>query len=114
MGQKVGVTGRELPENYLSFWLYIWEKASQNKNAEKNVSHKPRSRGPNGQSLATPLLQNNPRGKWGEGDIFFNVYLRERTSKKGKEREGEREFQAGHVLSAQSPMWGSNPETMRS
>ena len=31
-----------------------------------------------------------------------------------RERERERESQADSVLSAQTPMWGSNPQTVRS
>ena len=33
---------------------------------------------------------------------------------RGAEREGERDYQAGSALSAQSPTWGLNPWTMRS
>ena len=44
--------------------------------------------------------------------FFFNLFLREiqreHTSRQCKGREGEREFQEGSTLSAQSPLWGSN------
>ena len=54
--------------------------------------------------------------------FFFSVFqaylfiLREKESRSagGEEREGERESQAGTEPSAQSPMWGLNPCTMRS
>ena len=53
--------------------------------------------------------------------FLFNVYFeregkRERQTASGgrAERERERESQAGSVLSAQSPMQGSNPRTVRS
>ena len=47
---------------------------------------------------------------------FFKVYLSltDRESKGGAEREGDRESQAGSTLSGWSPIWGSNPPTMRS
>ena len=41
---------------------------------------------------------------------LFVCFERER----GRQREGERESQAGSALSALSPMWGSNPRTVRS
>ena len=47
--------------------------------------------------------------------IFFNVYLFILGEWDGRaEREGERESQAGSVLSVQSPTWGSVWQTMRS
>ena len=54
---------------------------------------------------------------------FFNVYLflrdrdRERqreTAWGGSEREGDRDSEAGSMLLAQTPVWGLNPQTMRS
>ena len=47
--------------------------------------------------------------------IFFNVYLflRGRESVRGGGAERERESHAGFALSAKSPMWGSNPQTVR-
>ena len=54
--------------------------------------------------------------------FFFNVYLfnfegerqSEREQRRGREREGERESQAGSAPSAQSPIWGSNSQTVSS
>ena len=48
--------------------------------------------------------------------FFFKfIYLeRESANREGAETEGERESQAGSELSAQSPTWGSNPQTVRS
>ena len=51
--------------------------------------------------------------------FFFTVYLflreKKRVHKWGMDRErGERESQVGSALSAQSLMWGSNSQTMRS
>ena len=47
--------------------------------------------------------------------FFFNVYVFIMSEwGRGRERGGERESQAGSVLSAQSPMWGSISRTMRS
>ena len=44
--------------------------------------------------------------------LFLNLFLREiqreHTNRQCKGREGEREFQEGSTLSAQSPLWGSN------
>ena len=42
--------------------------------------------------------------------LFFNVYLVLRESKwgRGREREGERESEAGSVRSAQTPAWDLN------
>ena len=51
---------------------------------------------------------------------FLNIYLflRENAHKQGKggerEREGERESKAGSVLTAESLMWGLNPQTTKS
>ena len=41
--------------------------------------------------------------------IYFERQ-RDRACKCGKDTEGERESQAGSMLSGQSPMWGSNLE----
>ena len=47
--------------------------------------------------------------------IFKFIYFeRERMTRGGAEREGERESQAGSAPSVQSPMWGSNPRTVKS
>ena len=46
--------------------------------------------------------------------IYFIEREKERVSKEGAEREGERESQAGSVLSVQSLVWGLNPRTVRS
>ena len=48
--------------------------------------------------------------------MFIYVFQREREreNKLGAEREGDRESQAGSMPSVQSPMQGSNPQTMRS
>ena len=47
---------------------------------------------------------------------FIYLFLRERQSRSrgGAERGGDRESQAGSARSAQSPLWGSNLQTMRS
>ena len=47
---------------------------------------------------------------------FIYLSLRERQSEWGRdrEREGERESQAGFALSAWNPVWGSNSQTVRS
>ena len=48
---------------------------------------------------------------------FFDVYLfilRERESRGGTEREGDKESQSGSALPMQSPMWGSNSQSLRS
>ena len=42
------------------------------------------------------FISDSDRAKWG-----------------GAEKEGEREFQAGSALSAQTPTWGSIPQTLR-
>ena len=48
-------------------------------------------------------------------DNFFFIYLFwEKERKRGRERGGKRESQAGSTLSAQSPTRGWNPWTMRS
>ena len=43
--------------------------------------------------------------------IFLNIFIfeRARVSRGGAEREGDRGFEAGSVLTARSPMWGLNP-----
>ena len=46
--------------------------------------------------------------------FYVNLFARESVSGGGTEREGEREFQAGSRLSAQSPTLGLSPQTMRS
>ena len=51
--------------------------------------------------------------------LFLNLFIYferegEKASREETEREGERESQAGSMLSAQSSMWGSNPQTIRS
>ena len=52
--------------------------------------------------------------------FFFNVYsfLRDRETEhewgRGREREGDTESEAGSRLSAPSPTWGSNSQTVRS
>ena len=46
--------------------------------------------------------------------IFIYLFLRERARAGKGQREGERESQAGSVLSAQSPMWGLMSHTVRS
>ena len=49
--------------------------------------------------------------------IFFNIIFereRQRASRGGAEREGERESQVGSALSTPSPMQGSNSRTSRS
>ena len=49
--------------------------------------------------------------------LFFNLYLfweEEGEHEQGRGRERERESQEVSVLSAQSPMGGSNPQTARS
>ena len=49
--------------------------------------------------------------------FLLNVYLfilRESTSWGGGEREGDKESQAGSMLSVQSPMQGLIPQTVRS
>ena len=46
--------------------------------------------------------------------IYFIEREKERVSKEGAEREGERESQAGSMLSVQSLVWGLNPRTVRS
>ena len=48
--------------------------------------------------------------------MFLSLFIyfereTERASRGEAEREGEREFQAGSALSAQSLMWGLNPQT---
>ena len=52
---------------------------------------------------------------------FSFIYFERKTEKaggRGAEREGDRESQAGSVVSVRSPilglMWGSNPQTVRS
>ena len=57
--------------------------------------------------LAWPWSQANLDLKCCLTFFFFNVYL-------FREREEVRESQAGYALSAQSPMWGSIPQTVRS
>ena len=53
-----------------------------------------------------------------EFPFFFNVYLflreRESTSVGEAQTDGDRGFEAGSMLTAESPMWGSNSQTMRS
>ena len=60
--------------------------------------------------------QNN--WKRGATSFFFNVYFfifeGESMSRGGAEREGDRGSEADSVLTAESPMWGSNSQTMRS
>ena len=49
--------------------------------------------------------------------IFKFIYFesdRDSTSQGGAEREGKRESQAGSAMPAQSPTWGTNPQTVRS
>ena len=47
--------------------------------------------------------------------LLFKLIYFERQSRRGtEEREGERESQAGSVLSVHSPMRGLNPRTVRS
>ena len=41
------------------------------------------------------------------------LFLREREQECEGQRERERKYEAGSTLSVQSPMWGSNPQTMR-
>ena len=38
---------------------------------------------------------------------------RERTNKGGAEREGDRRSKAGSMPTAETPMWGSNSQTVR-
>ena len=45
--------------------------------------------------------------------IYFWERKRERMSREGAEREGDRGSEAGSLLTAESPMWGSNPRTVR-
>ena len=47
-------------------------------------------------------------------ESLFGEREREKMSRRGAEREGEIESQAGSTLSAQTPVWGSNLRTMRS
>ena len=50
--------------------------------------------------------------------FIFNFYLIlreiESMSGEGTERKGDRGSEAGSVLEAESPTWGSNPQTARS
>ena len=46
--------------------------------------------------------------------MLIYLFLSEVTSRGGAERERERESQAGSELSAQSPTWGLDSQTVRS
>ena len=51
--------------------------------------------------------------------VFLSLFIyferkRESTQAEEGEREGQTESQAGSMPSTQSPMWGSNPLTVRS
>ena len=46
--------------------------------------------------------------------VYLFLREREHTSQGGAEREGDRGSEAGSALTADSPTWGSNSETVRS
>ena len=48
--------------------------------------------------------------------VLCLLFLRDskRAGEVQREREGDRGYKAGSALTAESQMWGSNPQTMRS
>ena len=67
--------------------------------------------------LRVPCSTNcaSQQPKLSYNSFFFKFIYFERESKwgRGREREGERDSQAGSTLSVQSPMQGSNSQTVR-
>ena len=86
--------------------------------------------GHDGEEWAKPLDRSRStrgdvveKAEWVRGGtiyLFERVHVlasrgrAEREREREREREGDRESQAGSMLSAQSPMRGSNSQTMRS
>ena len=50
------------------------------------------------------------REKRGSSLFLMFIFEREKKSRGGAEREGDRGSEAGSALTTQSPTWGSNPK----
>ena len=120
---------------FLTFYLFLAEKEhKQGRSREKGRRRiRSRLRAPSCQHRAGcgapthrprdhDLSQSQMLNRLSHPGAPFEKFLkfiyfereRERENKGGAEREGKRESQSDSFLSAQSPMRGSNPQTMRS